>query len=104
MSTEKKEPVAYEEFEQYWDARWLDTQALRDEYRRTSVVDIARQAFNAGIECSAETFASQLQAAVAAERERCVTLVKYWLTGKEPAHGTYEFRCLEAIRQLGDEQ
>ena len=37
------------------------------------------------------------QAAQAAERERCVGVVRYWLTGHAPSAGTYEARCVAHI-------
>ncbi len=86
MSTEKMEPVAYV-----------------TEVQDGKVLLLPRASIDANSLTPLYT-ASQLQAAVAAERERCVALVQYWVAGKEPAPGTYEFRCLEAIRQLGDEQ
>jgi hypothetical protein len=48
MSTQDK--AIEHGFDDYWSARWLDTEALRDEYQRTHVADIARQAFEAGLD------------------------------------------------------
>jgi hypothetical protein len=45
-----QDKAAEHSFDDYWSARWLDTEALRDEYQRTHVADIARQAFEAGLD------------------------------------------------------
>ena len=35
--------------------------------------------------------------AVAAERERCASVLRYWLTGHTPAAWAYEAQCLEHV-------
>lgn len=42
------------DFAEYWHARWEETGALRDEYLRTTVQDIAREAFEAGAALAAQ--------------------------------------------------
>ena len=38
---------------------------------------------------------------VAAERERCIAWVRYWLTGTAPAMATHEARCLVSLKGNG---
>ena len=38
---------------------------------------------------------------VAAERERCIAWVRYWLTGAKPAMTTDEYRCLFSLSGNG---
>lgn len=37
---------------------------------------------------------AQAEAMVAAELERCVAVVRYWLAGHAPSEGSYEARCI----------
>jgi hypothetical protein len=38
-----------------------------------------------------------IAAAIAAERERCASVVRYWLAGHAPIEGSYEARCIEHL-------
>lgn len=98
MSTEKMEPAAWRTFdgEGGYDYRgfdenedYADAWAKRNPFHKDWV--------------DALYTASQLQAAVAAERERCAKVCESLPSFHQEAPAVFK-QCAEAIRQLGDEQ
>jgi hypothetical protein len=60
---------------------------------------VAHQAGLSGIDLHAlaRVLDAAQRLAVAAERERCASVLRYWLTGRTPAQGGYEAQCLEHV-------
>ena len=73
----------------------MDEQQMRDECAK--IADKWRAGGLAGGSIY-EDFAVELAKRVqAAERERCASVLRYWLTGHAPTAGTYEAQCLEHV-------
>lgn len=72
-STDGLGPLVDAEMAEYSDGAYADHGSSRDQLQR---------------------FAAAVQAA---ERRRCASVLRYWLTGHAPAAGTYEAQCLEHV-------